>query len=102
MTDSEALDLAWKTFREREPDTFRTGTDEDKRFAAYSLQIDNLQLSPLQSPPCLLTGDDDVDPVDLDAEKILRKMLDAGISPWHPDPLAVLVAQKKLRRKVST
>ena len=99
MTDEQALDLAWETFRASEPDTFRTGRDEDKRFAAYSLQIDNLQLSPLQSPPCWLTGGDDVDPIDIDSEKILRKMLAAGISPWHPDPLAALAKIRRTPRR---
>jgi hypothetical protein len=93
--DRAALDLAWNMFLEREPDTFRTGTREDKEFAAYSLQCDNLKLTPFQSPPVDLSDGSDPGPDDEHAYKILQRMRKAGISPYHPDPLKALAAAKR-------
>jgi hypothetical protein len=90
MSDEAALDLAWETFREREPNTDR------KRFAVYSLQYGNLQLKPWQRPPVQL--DLDADPRSCDCQKILKRMARAGISRFHPNPLAALAARQRARR----
>ena len=52
--------------------------------AAYCCQRENLKLLPHQSPPCMTLGDDP------DAEELLRRLLDAGLSRYEPDPLAAL------------
>lgn len=97
--NEEALELAWEALIASEFDVvkLRIGTDNDKKFASYSMQVDNLKLKPWQSPPCHLYGEDRVDDCDHHADKIFRRMLDAGISIWHPDPLAALaeVAKKQ-------
>lgn len=53
--------------------------------AAYSCQIAALKLKPWETPPCF-ADEDGADPGDV----LLRKMLAAKISRWHPDPLAAL------------
>lgn len=63
------------------------------RFAAYCVQNRALNLKPWQSPPCAPSGDDD-------AWALHQKMLAAGVSEFHPDPLAALAAaQAKKGRK---
>ena len=65
-------------------------------FACSSVQGRALQLKPRQSPPCA--------PADKSAQKLLRKMLEAGISRFHPDPVwAVIEAwkQRKAQRRKS-
>jgi hypothetical protein len=53
--------------------------------AAYNCQIKALGLLPWQNPPCHCdgTGTDLMD-------RLLRRMLDAGLSAYEPDPLAAL------------
>lgn len=89
MIDEQALDLAWQMYRARNPDTSRTGSDEDKEHAAYSMQCKNLQLKPWQLPPRSLWGCE-VRECDRQAYKILKRMERAKISIFHPDPLAAL------------
>ena len=55
------------------------------QFAASCVQSRSLRLKPWESPPCQA----DVDGGGHDAE-LLRKMLAAGVSTWHPDPIAAL------------
>ena len=92
MTDSEALDLAWEMLIAKEPDTLdiRSGTEDDKEFAAYRLQCQNLKLKPWQHPPCNLECEERVRDCDRQAFKILQRLLLAGISAYHPDPLAAI------------
>jgi hypothetical protein len=56
--------------------------------AAYSCQIKALKLKPWEDPPCFADGAGD-GPADI----LLRKMLAAKISRWHPDPFAELEAE---------
>ena len=93
--DRAALNLAWQMFLEREPETFRDGTRDDKEFAAFSLQCENLKLTPWQSPPVDLSDGSDPGPDDTHAAKILQRMLKAGVSVYHPDPLAALAERRK-------
>jgi hypothetical protein len=93
--DRAALNLAWEMFLDQNPDTFREGTREDKEFAAYSLQIDNLRLTPKQEPPVNLSDGSDPGPDDEHAFKILQRIRKAGISVYHPDPLKALAAAKQ-------
>jgi hypothetical protein len=57
---------------------------EAAHFAAYHCQVNALQLRPWQSPP--LYGRD------ADAAVLLRKLLDAGLSRYEPNPVAALAA----------
>jgi hypothetical protein len=64
--------------------------DEVAQFAAYFCQTKTLHLKPWQIPPCHVADPDNPAPGEATAAKILRKMLAAGLSRWHPDPLAGL------------
>ena len=67
---------------------------EVAQFACCCVQRRALQLKPRQSPPCA--------PADKSAQKLLRKMLEAGISRFHPDPVRALleaIDAKKEQRK---
>lgn len=97
MTDEQALALAWQLF---EPNV-RPGNDDDREFAVYSLQCDNLKLKPWQLPPRALWGWDkaEIKDWDLQSYKILKQMERAKISIFHPDPLAALAALRKLPKR---
>ena len=68
--------------------------EEVAEFAAFSVQIDSLDLLPWQAPPAIVSEDDD-DPIQADAVKLLRRMLAAGVSRYHPDQLAALAGPKR-------
>jgi hypothetical protein len=61
-------------------------------FCAYSCQRDALRLLPWQTAPM------DVDDPDGDHEaaRLLKQMLDLGISRYHPDPVAAIEDAQKL------
>lgn len=63
------------------------------RFAAYCVQYDALRLKPWENPPCSWCGDDAA------AQRLLDKMLAAGVSRFHPNPLAALEAAQAKKRK---
>ena len=63
---------------------------EVAEFAAYVCQGRSLHLAPWKSPPCWADADDS-DP----AAKLLRQMLDLGVSRWHPDPMAAIEEAKR-------
>lgn len=73
--------------------------EEVAQSAVYSTQMDNLRLKPWECPPCQV-GDRgaDLDRRDLHryaaAAALKKRMLDAGISHLHPDPLAALEEAK--------
>ena len=60
-------------------------------FAAFSAQCRSLALQPWESPPCIADGFHG----DASARKLLRQMLAAGISRYHPDPLGALEEAKR-------
>src|SRR5262249_52830432 len=63
-------------------------------FAAYGCQREALGMRPWQEPPCVA---DENDPRDRDqnARRLLRRMLDAGVSRYEPDPMEALKAKGK-------
>jgi len=74
-------------------------------FAAYSCQCDALHLQPWQSPPCWvddlvsdIQGGPDGVGGDYEAAKLLRRLLDAGLSRYEPDPIAALKQAKRSPR----
>lgn len=68
------------------------GWQEAAEFAAYDCQFDSMQLRPWQDPPCLVADPNEPRVGEEMAARILRRMLKAGISRWHPDPMAALEA----------
>lgn len=62
------------------------------QFAAAHCQCEALNLEPWQMPPC--RGDSEHHP-DAAAKKMLEQMLAAGVSRWHPDPLAAIEEAKQ-------
>ncbi len=56
-------------------------------FCVYSCQVDALNLKPWQEPPCRVDVSDE-NP----AAELLKRMLAAGVSQFHPDPLATIAA----------
>jgi hypothetical protein len=108
--DQEALERAIEivrtkgTPREQRHIEAKLATDEwidVAEFAAYSCQFTALSLRPWQSPPCwiddvvgtLNAGDDGICG-EYQAARLLRRLLDAGLSRYEPNPLAALAAKK--------
>jgi hypothetical protein len=60
---------------------------EVAEFASYYEQMRTLRLRPWEWPPCWVTVDDDEHP---EASKLLREMRAAGVSKYHPDPVAAV------------
>jgi hypothetical protein len=75
-------------------------------FAAYHRQTNNLHLKPWETPPCHIDEDGIDDAADdihgnKPALRLLKEMLDLGISRWHPDPVAAIESAKRKQRKAS-
>jgi len=75
-------------------------------FCAYHRQARVLDLHPWEEPPCHIYPDDEEymairgpRHVTAEAVTLLKRMLDAGISRYHPDPLAALEAAKRRANK---
>jgi hypothetical protein len=62
----------------------------------YAAQCRNLNLKPWQEPPCVM-GDEPIrgTEVELKSMELRRRMIEAGISQLHPDPLTALGAAKQ-------
>jgi hypothetical protein len=69
--------------------------EEVAQFAAYDRQIANLRLKPWQEPPCHVEDPNEPRRGEEHAAKLLRKMLKAGLSRWHPNPPAALEASER-------
>ena len=65
---------------------------EAAEFAAYDRQIDNMGLRPWETPPCCIADENEPRVGEEVAAKVLRLMLRAGISRWHPNPIGALEA----------
>jgi hypothetical protein len=68
-------------------------------FASFSCQCRALHLKPYETPPCHCNNPDKPGPNYEDAARLQRRMLKAGVSKWHPDPLAAIAAGKRRRGK---
>ena len=94
QVDRQALELAMQQAR-RDPLTAEQLAGKLKgeswqavaEHAAFHCQRVSLQLPPWEKPPCIADRDGH-EPADV----LLRKMLDAGVSRYHPDPLRALGA----------
>ena len=95
LTDREALEAAMVKTRE-EPERAEQLDEmlkdrswiEVAEFAASHCQRRALRLKPWELPPCDIYEDDPDSP----GKRLLKRMLDAGISQFHPDPVAALEA----------
>jgi hypothetical protein len=77
--------------------------EEVGAFCSYHCQTRALNLPPWQHPPC------NIDPADIEAliaagdelhgkavaAQLLRRMLDLGVSRYHPDPMTALATAKR-------
>jgi hypothetical protein len=102
--DRTALGLAVETTRRESPgrrqqiDSFLSSRpwEDVATFAASCAQSRALDLPPWQPPPCHISNiESALKVVDEQsgwraAALLLQRMLDAGVSRWHPDPLAAL------------
>jgi hypothetical protein len=68
------------------------GWIEAAEFAAYNRQIATMRLRPWQEPPCFIDDPNEPKIGEEIAARLLRRMLKAGISRWHPDPIRALEA----------
>ena len=62
---------------------------EVAQFAVYGCQMKSLGLRPWQFPPAWVSPND-LDPEHADAVALLKRLLDAGLSRWEPDPIGAL------------
>jgi hypothetical protein len=65
------------------------------KFASYSAQIESLALQPWQDPPCCARLCNLAKPFDdprgeRESADVLKRLLDAGLSRYEPDPLAAI------------
>jgi hypothetical protein len=99
----EALAKALADPREREGVLARLqeGRRQDAvEYAVYALQYAALGLRVWEMPPFSCDADDpEPDDCDVRSQKILRRMLAAGISRYDPDPLKALAAARRRKRK---
>ena len=93
--DLAAFELAIATAR-RDPtearwidDRLASGRDrvEIGKSAAYHCQIVSLGLLPWEIPPCYAMARPAVYDHQRASRRLLGRMLDAGVSKWHPDPV---------------
>jgi hypothetical protein len=118
--DIAALQAALDLTTTERPDQMRYILKRDgwrgaAEFGSYAQQMQSLNLHPAQSPPCWIiteaeaneilaegpapaAHDPDIDVSNCEAAKLLLRMLRAGVSPYHPDPVAAVEAAKKARR----
>jgi hypothetical protein len=100
MTDAEALELCIElTLTEDQPRADQVKAmlaerprDEVGKFCSYHRQYAALGLKPHESTPCWSDGTAN-DP----AARLYRRMVKAGVSPYHPDPLEALKAAEAAR-----
>src|SRR5262249_60673956 len=100
--DRDAFTRAIAIYRQERHGGDKHITDKSKeagfaaagRFAAYWCQRKRMKLAPFEFPPAWLSGIDDVDgPAfkgKVGAARLLKRLLDAGLSQFEPDPLAAL------------
>jgi hypothetical protein len=59
-------------------------------FASFDRQTAALHLKPWQSPPCWVADANDPCVGEEEGARLLRRMLKAGVSRFHPDPMRAL------------
>jgi len=73
--------------------------EETARFCAYLCQSKNLRLEIMEFPPCWLLDTEDTEgPAfkrKVEAARLLKRLLDAGLSKYEPDSIRALAAAEK-------
>ncbi len=117
--DREAMARAIEQLRQQGGEDARQIEDKLARdpwekvgsFASYSRQDTNLCLKPWQVPPCWLRTSDDLKaalamPNDHSgrraAGELVRRLLDAGLSRYEPDPIGALERVEAQRAKAAS
>ena len=102
--DRDALKLAMETCRAEEGRAEQLdymvkqdGWRYAATFSAYHCQMQSLDLCPWEEPPCWQREDDDSER-NAPAVKLLKRMLAAGVSRYHPDPLKALAGARRSSR----
>ena len=62
-------------------------------FASYACQMKVLGLKPWEVPPAHVNNPKTLRKEEQAGAKLLRRMLRAGVSQYHPDPLVALAAR---------
>jgi hypothetical protein len=110
-TDRAALELALEQMQAEGPEPAEQLEWKEAHFgwfdaatlAVYHCQRKALNLKPWESPPCWIDDPDEVMAKPMNhrgehqAAKLLRTMLDFGISSYHPDPVAAIEAARARR-----
>jgi hypothetical protein len=65
------------------------------RRTARSRQCRALNLKPWETPPCHVNDPDNPVREERKAARLQQRMLRAGVSKWHPDPLAAIAEAKQ-------
>jgi len=60
------------------------------RLASYIEQVRNLELQPHECAPCWVIDPDDANGKDREAAKLVRRLREAGVSQYHPNPMQAL------------
>ena len=99
MTDADkaALELCMERYKAQDKESRQqiasmlkdSSWHEVAIFACSNVQYQALCLKPWQTPPCFVDEDDPEERAQ-DAQLLLQRMLAAGISRYHPDPLTAL------------
>jgi hypothetical protein len=66
------------------------------QFCSFHRQIEALKLKPWEVPPCLGHLDNGSGR-DEQAWRLLKRMQKAGVSRWHPSPIAACEAAEKVK-----
>ena len=73
--------------------------DQVGRSAAYHCQIVSLGLQPWETPPCFSMARPAISDHERASRDLLKRMIDAGVSRWHPDPLLAISEAEQRRTK---
>ena len=76
-----------------------SGWQETGRFAAYGQQMRALGLKPWEWPPCWIRAGDR-NPEHAAAAALLKRLRDAGLSQFEPNPVAALARLRAAARGV--
>jgi hypothetical protein len=70
-------------------------------FAAFHVQNKSLRLRPWEDPPSVYS-EADADEGGTDGQRLLHKMLQAGLSRYEPDPRVALMKKKRAHEREDT
>jgi hypothetical protein len=68
-------------------------------FGSFVCQCHALDLGPHEEAPCHVNDPADPGPGEQEAARLLRRMLQAGVSKWHPNPMAAIAEAKRKEQR---